>query len=848
MKGAKPMTKDMIIRREKTRRAVAIITLIAVMLSAFATAGAGKAYAADGTITLKVGRVIDYSSHFTHYFYAGDKDSPVYCSQPQLPPPEAGTYAYDFISPDSMLAKCLYYGYGGPGFEDYTDKQLRGEWDGDDDAYALTHIVISIAYDKTTSADSDPFRGLTESWKKKAQSLYNYIKTLPDPPANYRAYRIRNNGKQDILGSFNDVGTIKLKKASANPEMSAENSCYSLSGAKYGVYYGGKLCYTMTTDVNGACTLDNVLAADYTVKEISASKGFAVDVSSYNCKVKNEQTTDVAVTEVPKNNPVSLMLQKGDKETGKAEPQGGAKLEGAVYEIKYYKHKDGSTSLDRTWRVVTDDEGKANLSEEYLDNSFENSEFYLDSKGSICLPLGTVTIQEVKAPEGYLLNEKVYTDEIAEVSETIETVSTFNEPVIGTNDEMAEQVKRGDIQLVKVRDGVMTRLPNVQFRITSKTTGESHVVCTDDNGMIDTSAGFNSHKEDTNGGSAESGLWFGEIDVIDDEKGALIYDCYYLNELRGESNEGLKLAKDVEFRIYKDNMTVNLGTVTDDVVSIGTTAKDSDTENHISLADNRVTIIDTVKYKNFTPGKAYRLVGTLMDKDTGEPVLVSGKPVTSEKEFTPKDEDGTVDVTFTFDGSSLSGTDVVVFEKAYDIETETEITSHEDISDEGQTVSIPEIGTKATAADGKTNVIKPEKDQRIVDTVAYKKLIPGEEYELTTWLTKDGKKIWGTEVTKKFTAKEAYGTVQAELTFDASRHGGEDITVFEEVSLDRRLVAEHKDKDDKDQTVTVSKPAPDSPKTGDESSLLIWIAIAVIAAGLGGFITAREVRKRKDRE
>lgn len=151
---------------------------------------------------------------------------------------------------------------------------------------------------------------------------------------------------------------------------------------------------------------------------------FAVDVSSYNCKVKNEQTTDVAVTEIPKNNPVSLMLQKGDKETGKAEPQGGAKLEGAVYEIKYYKHKDGSTSLDRTWRVVTDDEGKANLSEEYLDKSFENSQFYLDSKGSICLPLGTVTIQEVKAPEGYLLNDKIYTDEIAEGNETVETVST----------------------------------------------------------------------------------------------------------------------------------------------------------------------------------------------------------------------------------------------------------------------------------------------------------------------------------------------------------------------------------------------------------------------------------------
>ena len=455
-----------------------------------------------------------------------------------------------------------------------------------------------------------------------------------------------------------------------------------------------------------------------------------------------------------------------------------------------------------------------------------------------------MTIQEVKAPEGYLLNEKVYTDEIAEGSETVETVSTFNAPVFGSNDEVAEQVKRGDIQFVKVKDGGMTRLAGVQFRITSKTTGESHVVCTDDNGMIDTSSSFNSHKNDTNGGSAESGLWFGEMDAIDDEKGALIYDYYYLNELRGESNEGLKLAKDIEFRVYRDKAVINLGTVTDDVVSIGTTAKDSDTENHISLADNRVTIIDTVKYKNFTPGKAYRLVGTLMDKETGEPVLVSGKPVTSEKEFTPRDEDGTIDVTFTFDGSSLSGTDVVVFEKAYDIETDTQITSHEDINDEGQTVSIPKIGTKAAAA----NVVKPEKDQTIIDTVAYEKLIPGEEYDLTTWLTKDGKKIWGTEVTKKFTAKEAYGTVQAELTFDASRHGGEDITVFEEVSLDHRLVAEHKDKDDKDQTVTVSKPLLDSPKTGDESSLLIWISIAAIAAGLGGYITAREVRKREDRD
>lgn len=118
---------------EKHKRLIAIIMSLAVMLSMFVSLGTEKVYAADGTISLKVGRVIDYSSHFTHYFYAGEKDNPVYCSQPQLLPPDSGTYSYNFIKPDSMLAKCLYYGYGGPGFDEYTDKKLRGEWDGDDE-------------------------------------------------------------------------------------------------------------------------------------------------------------------------------------------------------------------------------------------------------------------------------------------------------------------------------------------------------------------------------------------------------------------------------------------------------------------------------------------------------------------------------------------------------------------------------------------------------------------------------------------------------------------------------------------------------------------------------------------
>ena len=164
------MTKDKVTANGR-RKAVAILMLVAMMFSVFGAALPERAFAADGTITLKVGRVIDYSSHFTHYFYAGDKDNPVFCAQPQLSAPSAGTYSYNFIDFDSMLAKCLYYGLGGPGFEEYTDKKLSGQWDGEDDAYALTHIIISIAYDKTTSAESDPFKGLSDSSPCKLQGV-----------------------------------------------------------------------------------------------------------------------------------------------------------------------------------------------------------------------------------------------------------------------------------------------------------------------------------------------------------------------------------------------------------------------------------------------------------------------------------------------------------------------------------------------------------------------------------------------------------------------------------------------------------------------------------------------------
>ena len=663
------------------RRSVIAIALCMTFLLGYMPFSTDKAYAADGSITLKVGRDIEYSSHHTHYFYAGDKESPVYCAQPQLPAPKSGKYSYNLIRPDSMLAKCLYYGYGGPGFADHTDRQLSGQWDGEDDAYCLTHIIISIAYDKTTSASANPFYGLTDAWKNKAKSLYEYVKGLPDPPVNYRAYQIKVAGCQDILGSFNDTGSIRLQKSSANTVITDGNPNYSLAGAKYGLYYGNALIGIITTDENGTGTLENVLVGDYTVKEMEPSRGYAIEVSGHNVSVKADQRTDISVKEVPQSNPMDVLLEKLDSETGKAEPQGAASLEGAEFKVEFYAAFSGPRSAkakagaDRTWVFRTDGEGRIEFTKDYL---VSGDDFYYQSDGkTICMPLGKVVITEIKAPEGYLINGEIFTAYITP-SGVKETVLVYNEQSV------LEQVKRGDLEMVKVSDGDQKRLANVPFTITSLTTGESHTIVTDKNGYASTAAAWNRHTHNTNAGkTSEDGIWFGEAEP-DDSKGALIYDDYEVAEQRCEANQGMKLLK-IKVSVYKDSVTIPMGTMTDDHIEIGTTAT-YDTGQKVSKADKSVTIEDVVRYSDLQAGKTYIIKGKLIDKSTGMPLLVDGKEVVSEKEFTAENSSGEVMVSFTFDASDLSSRKIVVFENLY--EDDTEIAAHADIADEGQTVSL----------------------------------------------------------------------------------------------------------------------------------------------------------------
>src|SRR5699024_10052248 len=170
-----------------------------------------------------------------------------------------------------------------------------------------------------------------------------------------------------------------------------------------------------------------------------------------------------------------------------------------------------------------------------------------------------------------------------------------------------------------------------------------------------------------------------------------------------------------------------LGTIDDQyegIPEIGTTAL-VDGE-HVAEPAEEVTITDTVSYKNLKVGQTYKLSGVLMDKATGEPLLVNEQQVTAELEFTPTSPEGTVELSYTFDASALAGKSVVVFEDLY--QGENVIASHADINDEGQTVNFgkPSIGTTATIDGEKT--AQPAKQITITDTVEYSGLTAGQEY------------------------------------------------------------------------------------------------------------------------
>ena len=659
--------------------------------------------------------------------------------------------------------------------------------------------------------------------------------------------------------------TVTLTKTSADVKITNGNANYSLEGAVYNVYKAyvnpnhdytnDPVVATFTTQKDGHATLSKKLEnGNYVTIEQVAPLGYTLDTSVHRFSVDGKNT-DIPVVDDPGR--IRLIIRKKDSTTGSSTASGNASLAGAVYRVSYLEN--GATTYKD---ITTNLAGVADLRD---------------------IPLGLVSVQEISSPAGYKLDTRVHTYEVhpsqtTPITSELEPDDFTEEVMKGqialhkqyeTLDDLAEeQGAEFDIYLKSAgsfdaaketeRDHITTGADGMattkdlpygtyvvhqskggngrqlvaDFDVSISEDGKVYsydlvnvqknaqlkIVKTSEDGVIEGIKFRVTRLED--GYSAEyTTNATGEIltetlPIYADKDGATKYQ-YKVEELDTEETFSYQLP---------DSQTVELSegeiasvSFHNKPIEIGTKAT-VEGEKEIDPLD-KVTLTDTVSYTGLVPGKEYKVTGVLMDKETGEKLLVDSKEITAETVFVPETKNGSVDVTFIFDATGLHGKGIVVFEDLY--RENVLLATHADINDEGQTIKVknPEIGTTASFEGEKE--IDPLDKVTLTDTVSYKDLTPGKEYRVTGVLMdkSNGKELLinGEKVTAEatFVATEASGSVDVTFIFDATGLHGKGIVVFEDLYRENVLLATHADINDEGQTVKIKNPEIGTKATAD---------------------------------
>lgn len=439
------------------------------------------------------------------------------------------------------------------------------------------------------------------------------------------------------------------------------------------------------------------------------------------------------------------------------------------------------------------------------------------------LPIGSYYVKEISTDSHYILSDKKYPVVFEYVGQDTATVHIS----VNDGEPIKNEIIYGTIKGLKIDRETGENIAGALFGLFS----------TDETEFTEKTAILTSE-------SNEEGIFTFEN---------VPYGKYIVRELKPAEGY-LPNEENYQATVSEDEEVIEITVENDKIPELKTTAA-IDGKKEVGATDV-FTLEDVVEYKHLVPGKEYTVKGILMDKATGEPLLIDEKEIRSETTFTPYEPTGSVTVEFTFDARYINEeTNIVVFESLYS--EDKELAVHADIEDEGQTVTvkIPEFGTKASI-DGKKE-FTANGDITIDDVVFYKNLTAGKEYTVSGVLMDkatgkaflvDGKEVCS-EVT--FTPETADGEVTVSFTFDGSVITKEtEIVVFETLYREGTEIAGHADIEDENQTVTIHpQPEPEKPQTGDDSNIGFYIGLGSVAVGgLIAFLIIKFKKKYEDDE
>ena len=581
---------------------------------------------------------------------------------------------------------------------------------------------------------------------------------VPDQYVQPKSQTVTVKANETATVSFTNV--LKKWKATitkVDAETGAAQGDASLAGAVYGVYHGSDLIDQYTTNASGQFTTKEYVCGDnWYIQEISPSSGYLLDTTKYPVGAEPDKYT-LEHNQIPIG--VKEQAIKGKIQIHKQyETLEGTPKDEAAAEFQVYLKSAGSYD-------------KAKASER--DTIITSASGYAVTKN---MPYGTYIVHQTKGGAG------------REFVDDFEVMISANNQTYSY--ELLNELKNGQLKIIKTSDD--GKVEGIQFRVTRLTDNYSKVYTTDASGLILTET----------------------LPIFEDNEGKTKYQ-YRVEELDTKETFGYALP-------YPQIVELSEGGIASVCfhnvpIEIGTKAT-VEGEKEVDPLD-KVTLTDTVSYTGLVPGKEYRATGVLMDKETGEKLLVDGKEITAETVFVPETKNGSVDVTFIFDATGLHGKEIVVFEDLY--RENVLLATHADINDEGQTIKVknPEIGTTASFEGEKE--IDPLDKVTLTDTVSYKDLTPGKEYRVTGVLMdkSNGKELLinGEKVTAEatFVATEASGSVDVTFIFDATGLHGKEIVVFEDLYRENVLLATHADINDEGQTVKIKNPEIGTKATAD---------------------------------